>query len=117
MDQRRAPRLVADQSINVTVLSGAGGRHTARVKNASSRGLGIEMAGPVSPGAAVEIELEDGILLGTVVHCGGEAGCYLVGVELEQILTGLAELSGRLSEFVPDSSGREVTYAVKHRTG
>jgi hypothetical protein len=116
MEQRREPRFVADQSVVVTVLGDHETQHTARIRNASGRGLSIDMPSAVPPGAAIKIELEDSFLLGEAVYCKGGPGSYLLGVELDQVLCGLSELGKRLLEFASEEpSGTEMSYSVKHR--
>ena len=99
MDKRREPRFVADQPVVVTVLGDHETQHPARIRNASGRGLSIDMASAVPPGTALKIELEDAIVLGEAVYCQGGPEAYLLGVELDQMLCGLSELGKRLQEF------------------
>lgn len=116
MDQRRAPRFVADQSVVVTVLGDHETHHTGRIRNASARGLAIDMPNPVPPGTALKIVFEDSIVLGEAVFCKAGQGSFLLGVELDQVLCGLSELGRRLQEFATEeSSGTEVPYSVNHR--
>lgn len=116
MEQRREPRFLAEQPVLVTVLGKHEIMEPARVRDASGRGLGLEMAIPVPTGAALKIEFEDSILLGEAMYCRDEKGSYFVGVELEQALCGLAELGRTLREFAEEASGVECTYAVKYRS-
>jgi len=51
---------------------------------------------PIAPGTAIKIEMEDSMILGEAVYCREESKRYVVGVELNQVLTGLAELGRRL---------------------
>jgi hypothetical protein len=116
MDQRREPRFVTDQSVVVTVFGDPEMRHPAKIRNASPRGLSIEIPCEVPPTTAIKIELDDAIMLGEAVYCQGSKGSYLLGVELDQVLCGLTELGKRLQEFATtESSGGEVAYAVNHR--
>jgi hypothetical protein len=115
MDQRREPRFVADQSVVVTVLGDHEIQHAGRIRNASGRGLAIDMPCAVPPGTAIKIEFDDSILLGEAVFSKGGQGSYLLGVELDQVLCGLSELGRRLQEFATEESGTEAAYAVNHR--
>jgi hypothetical protein len=117
MNQQREPRLAAEQPVLVTVLGKHEIMQLAKVRDASGRGLGLEMAIPVPTGAALKIEFEDSILLGEAMYCRSEQGSYFVGVELEQALRGLRELDRTLREFAEDASGVQHPYAVKHRSG
>ncbi len=118
MEQRREPRFTTDQSVAVTILGPGESRYGARIKNASTRGLALEMAAPVTPGTAVKIELDDAVVLGEAVYCRSDLETHLIGVELDQVLCGLAELGRKLQELATGPvSGREVAYALEHRNG
>ncbi len=102
----------------VTILGPLESRHTAVVKNASGRGLALQMPAPVSPGTALKIELEDSVILGEAVYCRTDPDSHLVGVELDQVLCGLTELGRKLQEFAAEpASGGEVAHTLKHRNG
>jgi hypothetical protein len=116
MDQRREPRLKADQSVVVTVLGDHEIQYAGTILNASGRGLAIEIGSAVAPGTAIKIELDDSILLGEAVYCKGGQASYLLGVELDQVLCGLTELAKKLQEFArEEQSGTEVAYPADHR--
>jgi PilZ domain len=135
MEQRREPRFEADQAVAVTLLGETELKHSARVKNASGRGLALEMCSPVAPGTALKIEFDDAVVLGEAVYCRGAKGQHLVGVELDQMLCGLTELGRKLQEFTGepltgdgangaagrfkegDRSGRQVAHTLDDRNG
>jgi PilZ domain len=102
MDQRREPRFEADQPVVVTVLTDPEVRMDAQVKNASGRGLGLITAGPVKPGDAVRIEIEDSMVLGEAIYCRRDNEGHFIGVELDQVLVGLTELGRILEGFSPE---------------
>ena len=99
MEQRREPRFAIQQRVPVTLLGEPDVRRSARIQNVSGRGLGLFMREAVPPGTALQIELENEIVLGEVIYCRREAEGYFLGVELDQVLSGLAELAARLEEF------------------
>ena len=99
MEQRREPRFVLEQRVLVTLLDNVRFKRLARIKNVSGRGLGLVVKEAISPGAALQIEIEDEIVLGEVIYCRPEPEGYFLGVELDQVLSGLAELAARLEEF------------------
>jgi hypothetical protein len=116
MEKRSGPRFAADESVVVTVLGEEELRWTAHVRNASARGLALELPQAVSPGTSLRIELEDSTIPGEAVYCQGEAGSYLIGVELDPTLCSLAQLGRRLEEReIPLESGGKMAYAVNHR--
>ena len=99
MNQRRETRFTIDQPVTVTVLGDHPVEHPARVKNASGRGLALELEDPVPPGAALKIQFDDSIVLGEAVYCRAAAGSYFIGVELDQMLCSLSQLGRKLQEF------------------
>ncbi len=101
MDHRREPRFVADQPVTITLLRYPEIRLSATVTNASGRGLRLIASSPVSPGTAVKIEKEGSLILGEAVYCRQEPEFCVIGVELNQVLAGLAELGRRLQEYAP----------------
>jgi len=104
MDQRREPRFVADQPVVVTVLGDSERSHKGRIRNESGRGLLIEVPHELPMRSALRIEVDNSILLGEVVYCRGSNGLFLLGVELDQVLCGLAALNKRLLEFATENS-------------
>jgi hypothetical protein len=112
MEQRRESRFAADQVVSVVILGHPEVRCTGTVRNASGRGMGLEMAFPVGIGAALEIHLPEAVLLGEAMYCRRQNGSYLVGVELEQALFGLSALSEAFGAFAEDSSGLEGSHTV-----
>ena len=102
MDQRRDPRFVVDQPVFVTVLGDSERLHKGRIRNESGRGLLIEVIHEVPMRTALRIDVNNSILLGEVVYCQGGNGLFLLGVKLDQVLCGLAELDMQLLEFAPD---------------
>src|ERR1041385_3374189 len=78
MNERREQRFVAEQPVVVTVLGDPEIRQAATIRNASGRGLAIEMVDAVAIGAALKIEMEDSFVLGEAVYCKGSPGSHLV---------------------------------------
>jgi hypothetical protein len=78
------------------------------VRDVSGRGLGLFLPCRVEPGAGVRIEIDDGFVLGEAIYCRAEPDGFFIGVELDQVLVGLTELSRRLSSFdrEPDTEPR-----------
>jgi hypothetical protein len=84
----------------VTVLTEPRRSVSGRVRNASGRGLGVITAARVEPGAALRIEIDDGMVLGEAIYCRKEGDGHFIGVELDQMLVGLTELGRHLSALV-----------------
>jgi hypothetical protein len=117
MNQRREPRYPLDRIVDVTVFGTPDIHIQCRMRNASGRGIGLELAEPLATGTALKIALEDAILLGEVIYCRAQEAQWYAGVELEHALCGLAELAAALRGFTDDDSGAEHKHAVQHAGG
>ena len=115
MNQRREPRIEANQSVRITILGGPEIQFPARIKNVSVCGVGLELQSPIKAGAAIRIDVEDGLLLGEVIFCREDAESFFAGVELEHALWGLADLELALSSFSDSYSGPEQAHPVIER--
>src|SRR5665647_471090 len=69
MNQRRDPRFEINQSVWITLFGEPDIRLPARIKNVSSRGIGLDLQGPVAIGTALKFEVDDCLLLGEVIYC------------------------------------------------
>jgi len=99
MEKRCETRFAVGQPVTVTILSGATSVHQAIVKNGSGNGMALEMAVPVAAGAALQIAMEDSLLLGEAVHCGPTGEGFLIGVLLDTQLSQLSRLAQMLEGF------------------
>jgi hypothetical protein len=115
MEQRREPRFRTDQPVTLTILGEGESVVLARVKNVSGRGLGLEVATAIPSGAALKIEVADAIFLAEAVFCRRDPDSYFVGVALEQVLSGLAELGRILQEYQDEPSEPQRPYALSER--
>jgi len=115
MNQRREQRIEANQSVRITILGEPEVQLPARIKNVSVRGVGLELQYRIAAGAAIKIELKDGLLLGEIIFCREDAESYYAGVELEHALFGLTELQLALSGFSDSLSGPEQAHPVIER--
>jgi hypothetical protein len=99
MDGRKEPRLETDYPVTVTLLSDPRTSVPGRIVNYSGTGLCLDLASPLTPGAALMVEVEDTLFLGEAVYCRPAGKTHRVGVEMEQALrhtSALAALSDRL---------------------
>jgi hypothetical protein len=99
MEQRRDLRFARDQAVVLTLLRDQDTQVFARVTDVAARGLGLLSPVAIEPGTALKIEMEDALVLGEAVYCRREADKWFLGVELNQVLAGLAELGRSLEEF------------------
>src|SRR5262245_54411178 len=107
MEQRRETRFTADQPIRIIVIGPPDLHLAGRVKNASGRGMGIEVSQRIDAGTALKLALDDAILLGEAIFCRDDGGSFYVGIEVEHALYGLAELARIMSDFSEEDSGSE----------
>jgi hypothetical protein len=117
VNQRRETRYGSNQRVWATIYGKPDVRVPALIRNASGRGVGLEVERPIEPGAALKIEVEDGFLLGEAIYCRAEGPAFYVGVELEQALYGLVELGEIVRGFAGEPSGAEQEYAVHYADG
>jgi hypothetical protein len=110
MEQRSEDRVPIEKSVSLTVLGDPEICLTATIKNASVRGLGLVCSESVPSGAAVKIELGDSIFLGEVMYCEALEQGHFLGIELTEVLSGLAALSRMAQQFAD-----ELEPAVSHR--
>jgi FtsX-like permease family len=99
MEKRRELRYTIGQAVTVTILSGGPFTHPATVKNGSGNGIALDMPAPVTPGAALQIILEDSLLLGEAMYCSAQGDRFLVGVLLDSKLSQLSRLGQMLEAF------------------
>ena len=102
MEQRAEMRFAIDQPVAVVLLGGQEFRETAQVTNVSAAGLQLMLDRYVPVGSAIKIELGNALALGEVVYCRTEGSHSLVGIKLEQVLNGLAELNRTLMELAEE---------------
>jgi hypothetical protein len=99
MENRRIDRVPVEKPIILTILGDPEIRLVASVKDASPRGIGVITAEALKAGAPVKIEIGDSIFLGEVMYCRPMEKSFFAGIELTQVLTGLAALSRLAQEF------------------
>lgn len=99
MDNRREARIPRDKPVVLTILVEPERSLSARVRDTSPRGLGIESAESVPPGTPLQIEAEDDLYLGEVVHCRAMPHGWFLGVRFTEVLTGLGALANMVRTF------------------
>src|SRR5687767_99801 len=102
MDQRYESAFTAGQHVTITVLRDPESKFPARVTNAAGRGLVLIARAAVPPSTPVKIMVADSMFLGEAAYCSQQADSWYIGVELNQVLAGLAELGRRLQEYAPE---------------
>jgi len=99
MERRRETRFTVGQPVTVSILSGRPSTHSAIVKDGSGNGMALVMPVPVTAGAALQITLEDSLLLGEAIHCSARQDGYLIGILLDSKLSQLSRLAQMLEYF------------------
>jgi hypothetical protein len=116
MNQRPESRVLTNQSVAIALFGNPDLQRSARIRNISGKGIGLELDEPVPPGSILKVDLEDGLLLGEVIYCRSEGGSYYAGVVLEHALSGLAELSRMVTAFqsaiAPAESGLQAAHSA-----
>jgi len=114
MNQRREARVPVDQLVEVIVLGPSDVHFLCRVRNASGRGIGLEVPERLATGAALRINLVDAILLGEVIYCRAQDGGWYAGVELEHAIYGLAALANATRGFMEEKLRPEHPDSLHH---
>lgn len=107
MERRGEPRFHVQSPARVVVLSEPRAEMDARVANVSGAGLRLHTRTRIAPGAALRIDLEDCMLLGEVCYCRGGGEEYAVGVQLDQALGHVREVT-RLGQMLLRESRTDV---------
>jgi hypothetical protein len=93
MERRREVRVNFSQPVRVTALDGSLEPLDGQAVDLSGRGIRVLVPAPISPGEPVKIELEDALLLGETCFCQRLDSGFMIGVEVDQALRGLADLA------------------------
>jgi hypothetical protein len=80
----------------------------------SGRGLRILLPDPVDPGDALKVELADTLLLGEVCYCSPQDYGFIVGLQIDQVLSGLADLA-RLNRALFDGTAARVILPISEQ--
>lgn len=92
MERRRELRVSSDQPVRVTLLCEPRRRLAGRIHDHAATGISVLLPEPVRPGDPIQIDLEDALVLGEVRYWRAAEGGYVVGIEIEEALHGLAAL-------------------------
>ncbi|MFZ5927473.1 MAG: PilZ domain-containing protein [Acidobacteriota bacterium] len=60
------------------------------VEEISGRGARVRLPLSLRPGTLVQLETREDLLLGEVIHCRGEAGGFVAGMEVDCVLHSMA---------------------------
>jgi hypothetical protein len=75
------------------------------LKNLSGRGLRLITGCPIQLGTAVRIDVNDSVLLGEVCYCSSTTEGLVCGVQLEQALNSVGDLTRLVSRLMMEDTG------------
>ncbi|MCX6597465.1 MAG: PilZ domain-containing protein [Acidobacteria bacterium] len=106
MERRRESRHQTKQPVRLTLLGEQPGQNHSiegTILDFSGRGLRVEVTESVTPGAAVRLDMKDQLMLGEVCYCQrAENGNWALGLQMEQALSHLEDLSHLMSALMGD---------------
>jgi len=103
VDRRTEPRFELDQTVVLTILGDTDRSLPAKLKNLSGRGLRLITDIPIKLGTAVRIDVGDSMLLGEVCYCSSSPDGLVCGVQLEQALNSVADLTRLVSRLMMEN--------------
>lgn len=104
MERRSEPRISSNQVAWLTVWCKTEVRCRATAIDLSGRGMKLTADWPFATESAVKVEIDDTLYLGEICYCKPENDGFTIGIEVDQVLTGmrdLAQLHRRLTEDMP----------------
>ena len=93
MERRKAIRLKTNHPARLTVLGVKNQDLATTIVDLSCRGLRLKAATSIAAASAVKIQTQDVLLLGEVRHCDVSESGFLIGIEVQHVLTRLRELA------------------------
>ena len=114
MDLREHPRLGANLiPVQVTGLEDLPLRTSGRIINVSRKGLRLQTAEPISPGAFLRLDFDDATIFAETRYCRLEDDGYAVGLFVEEVLVGTSDLA-RLVASLAGAEGRKRHHSHPH---
>ena len=101
VERRREPRIRSYESVQLTVLGDAGYTAPAHAIDLSPSGMRLVTHRPIRVNTPAKVVGADWMALGDIRYCVPEREHYSVGVQIEHLLTSLAELA-RLHQNLPE---------------
>jgi len=93
VERRREPRIRSYESVQLTVLGDAGYTAPAHAIDLSPSGMRLVTHRPIRVNTPAKVVGADWMALGDIRYCVPEREHYSVGVQIEHLLTSLAELA------------------------
>ena len=105
MERRTEPRLIEEQSVQVTLLGDHPQSFCGKTLDASGRGLRLATVQHIPAGSALKLEMDDSILLAEVCYCVPSSEGFVSGLKVDQALRGLTALAALNRRLLGDSRG------------
>jgi len=100
MERRQHPRYPASLDVRLTDLGDQLGPTAGRMVDISKSGVSVLLYGPVPVHSVVRLDVGESVLYGHAVYCSPEGPQYRVGIAVEQVLLGGADLGGVLQQVL-----------------
>jgi len=103
MDRRRENRSAFNQPVWITALGNVETRFSGTAVDLSGRGMRLTTARPLPPDTPVKVETADSLYLAEVCYCIPQNGEFVIGLAVDQVLTGLPDLARLRRRLAEDS--------------
>ena len=111
MERRHELRVTSDQTVDVAALGPDRRQMKGITLNMSGRGISIFVPTAFTAGDPVRVQIDDSLLLGEVCYCHPKNEGFVIGIEIDQVLNGLAALE-RLNRAL---RGEAVSYSMSEQ--
>ena len=114
MERRSEPRFPSDLAVEVTVIADPDNLHAGHVIDLSGHGMRIWLEVSLSSGTAIKIATPDCLALAETSFCLQVGHGFLIGIKLNQILSGAPDLE-RLQKSLRTKPSPDETPAQRTR--
>ncbi len=105
MDRRSEPRVEINQTAELTILGEPDRKVTALLKNLSGRGLSVLTDCAIPLGTPVRLDVNDSVMLGEICYCASTSEGLICGIQLEQALHSVADLTRLVARLMMEDTG------------
>ena len=88
------------ERVRITALTGGRVALPAVVSHRNGRGMRLVAGAPIAPGQTIQVDIQNGLLLGECLACSPSGGSYIIGLEIEQALLHLDSLANLVANLV-----------------
>lgn len=105
MERRRESRTAFNQPVWITALGEVETRLPGTAVNLSGSGMRLTVGQRLARDTPVKVETPDAIYLAEVCYCMPHNGAFVIGLAVDQVLTGLPDLA-RLRRLLTEDGAR-----------